>query len=141
VKFIAVSFFFAAMAAHAHVEPGVYRGVDDQGAACSMTAGATTFENGFHHPLSERFAITVGGDSFSAGHPSDVDAQSGSITFNHDLVQGTLPTPVGAKAVVITMEHSQKFEGPTEFTYIDHNWKTKAKSVVHCKEIRWQSAQ
>lgn len=141
MKFIAISFFFAATAAHAHMEPGVYLGIDDQGAACSMTAGATTFENGFHHPLSERFAITVGADSFSAGHPSHVDTQNGSITFNHDLVQGTLPTPVGAKAIVITMEHSRKFEGPTEFTFIDHDWKSKTKSVTHCGQLQRQDAQ
>ncbi len=122
--------------AHAHVEPGLYRGATPEGKPCEMRAVEMSFEGGVHHPLTERVVIDYGGEIFRVGHPSSVVRESAQVTFNHDLFQGINPDSNGAKAFVIEMIHGQRFEGPGAFEIIHHNWRTKTSSKLRCGNIK-----
>ena len=134
-KLIVVS-FFVSMTAFAHVEPGTYKGMISEGKECSMTAGETYFENEMHHPLNERIRITVGAQTFVVGHPPIISSKESVVSFNHDLFQGLLPTAKGAQAVEIEMQHSEDFEGPKSFTYIENSWREKVRESYKCENIK-----
>lgn len=126
---------FSSLAA-AHVEPGVYVGTTPDGASCQFTAVTMKFQNGLHHPLTERVVIEFAGETFEVGHPSAIDRTNAQVTFNHDLFQGLLPNANGAKAMIVEMIHSQTFEGPGAFEVIDHNWRTKSSTKLRCENIK-----
>ena len=126
---------FAALA-HAHVEPGTYKGVTADGKPCEMKSIRMYFENNVAHPLNERVEIEVNGQNFKVGHPPVIDSKTATAFFNHDMFQGVLPTSVGADALEVTMVHTQEFEGPSAFTLISNNWKTGAKTSLKCLNIK-----
>jgi hypothetical protein len=136
MKWLLVPVVLFAVPALAHVEPGLYKGVTEDGKECSMVAGKQYFENGVRHPLNERFPITVDGKAFVVGHPPIVDSQQAIAYFNHDLLQGVLPTDSGAIALEIEMVHSQEFEGPRRFTLIEHAWKADHRTAFKCNDLR-----
>lgn len=123
-------------AALAHIEEGTWVGATADGQTCEMTAGAQYFENNLHHPLNERIPLEVNGVKFVVGHPAVVDAEKAVAAFNHDLFQGVVATPTGANAVVVTMVHTESEEGPKNFTFITHNYKTGERKAVLCEGIR-----
>ncbi|HVK61973.1 MAG TPA: hypothetical protein VM432_10500 [Bdellovibrionales bacterium] len=131
---LAASFF--SFSALAHMEPGTHKGTTNKGTECSMLVGKMIFENGMHHPLTERVEVTVGSDKFMVGHPAVIDAATATASFNHDLFQAVLPTSTGAKALVITMVHSDEFEGPADFTFIENNWQTGEKTSIVCTGLK-----
>ena len=135
MKYLVLSAFLVSLSAQAHIEPGLYTGTTPSGDACSMIAGATTFPGGMHHPLTERFALEVESIAFSAGHPATLDVTNSAVTFNHDLVQAINATSEGAVALSVVMVHTEAFEGPGEYTFINHNWKAKTKAVIHCQNL------
>lgn len=120
----------------AHVEVGTYKGMTPDGKECSMHAGVTYFEKNMPHPLNERIQITVGADVFVVGHPPVVNAAEGTAFFNHDVFQGVLPVASGARAIEIEMVHTDAFEGPARFTWIENNWRTREKSVYTCTNLQ-----
>jgi len=122
-----------ATSSFAHVNPGPHKGTDNNGQACEMIAGTTYFLNNQKHPLNERIEIKVGNDTFVVGHPPIISAQDKLAYFDHDQFQGILPTPVGAKALIIKMEHSETFEGPTGFTLITHEYKNDTRNSLDCQ--------
>ena len=126
----------SALSVSAHIEEGTHAGVTKEGQACSLEAGAQTFENNLPHPLNERIEVTVNGNKFSVHHPSAINITTGEVSFNHDFFEGVLATAVGANALVIKMLHSTDFEGPTEFTLIEHNWKTGEKKSLTCAGLK-----
>jgi hypothetical protein len=133
-----ISFVFAvatlsSLLAMAHVEPGAHKGTGADGSACEMTAGATYFDKNTRHPLNERIEITVNGDTFVVGHPPVISVEQKSAFFDHDYFHGVLPTAKGAKALVIKMQHSDTFEGPSEFSVITHEYRNDVRSVSTCK--------
>lgn len=140
MKYIICSIILVALSAQAHIEPGIYTGTTDTGEICTMKAGATTFLDGMHHPLTERFALEVDSIAFSAGHPSAVDMKNTKVTFNHDLVQAINATPEGARALVVTMVHTAQFEGPSEYTLIDDNWAKDTNTSKHCGQLKFNQA-
>lgn len=133
--FVLIS-YFTAVSAMAHVEPGTYKGVGAKGEECTMTAGATYFEGNARHPLRERIAITVGGVEVIVGHPPVIDSSKALVSFNHDLFQGLVPTNRGAQALEIQMEHSEEFEGPRSFIFMDNTWKNDTRVSVQCNNLK-----
>ena len=125
-----------ASTAGAHVEPGTYVGKTPEGTACSMVAGKTFFEGGVKHPLNERISISVNGDTLIVGHPPVVDSNTGVVKFNHDLFQRVIATKTGARALEIVMEHSDTFEGPRSFTWMDDSWTEKKRSSIKCMDLK-----
>lgn len=132
MKSIILASLFVSTFAFAHIEPGVHKGTQADGTGCEMTAGAATFVDGLHHPLNERIEITVNGVNFVVGHPSILDAANDKVGFNHDLFEGIKANASGADAVVIEMVHTQEFEGPRSFKFIQNDWKKKTSSSITC---------
>lgn len=126
----------ASAAAMAHIEPGVWKGSVSASADCFMEVGAQTFENNLKHPLNERIQIKIGSTDFSVHHPYSINSTTGEVGFNHDLFEAVAPTKTGSYALVIQMAHTDEFEGPTSFDVMEHNWKSGAIEVVHCKDIK-----
>jgi hypothetical protein len=121
--------------AYAHVEPGLYTGTTPTGKACSMIAIRSFFENGLAHPLNERVVLQVGNDVFTVGHPPVVSPEKSVVHFNHDFFQGLLPFLGGAKALIIGMNHEEGKEGPTGFTFLEHQWKSDARMKIECRGL------
>lgn len=134
LKYVLALSLFATVA-QAHVDPGTHRGQTPDGKVCEMVADVTYFEKSTPHPLNERIKITVDGAEFVVGHPAVVDFATTLVNFNHDVFHGVLPTPKGAKALEIRMEHSPTKEGPTGFTLIENEWKSGAKTAFVCENL------
>lgn len=124
------------LSAYAHIDQGIWKGVVSPSADCFMEVGAQIFENNLPHPLNERIKIKVGSTDYLIRHPYSINATSGEVSFNHDLFEGVVATKTGAFALVIKMAHTDEFEGPVEFSVMEHNWKTGNKELVHCKELK-----
>lgn len=125
--------------AQAHIEPGTWMGKTDSQADCGFLVGAGYFEPNTPHPLHERIRVQMGNTVFTLQHPPVVDAASATAFFNHDQFQAINATSTGATAIVVKMEHTPTYEGPTEFTVIDHEWKSNKRTAVTCKNIRLKS--
>lgn len=137
MKLIAIlsTVLFTALSAQAHLEPGVYSGKTAQGQACFMQIVKVYFEKNQQHPLNERALIQVGSNKeiqITVGHPPLIDVATATAAFNHDFFHGVLPTATGAMALVVKMAHTQTFEGPTEFHFIQHEYKSNKRSVQSC---------
>lgn len=141
MKLAALGFLAAltfATSALAHVEPGIHKGTTADGKECSMVAGETYFEKNTPHPLNERIKITVDGTEFIVGHPPIINAKEAVVFFNHDVFQGLSPTSSGAKAIEIEMEHTEQFEGPKSFTFIENAWRAKTRVTYTCSNLKHQ---
>ena len=137
MKILALILTIAGVTAQADILKGTYTGVTDTGDLCAMASNGKSFVDGVHHPLTERFALEVDGVAFAAGHPASVDLISGEVIFTHEIVQGINATSDGAVALVVTMVHSEAFDGPTEFTLINDNWRKKTKTVKRCSQLKF----
>jgi hypothetical protein len=122
--------------ASAHIIPGTWKGVTSNNTNCFMEVGAQTFENNLKHPLNERIAITIGSVTYSIHHPYSINANEGSVSFNHDLFEAVVPTNTGAYALQIKMAHTDDYEGPTSLSVMEHNWKTNTKEIFNCNELK-----
>ena len=120
----------------AHIDPGLWKGVAAGGKECVLEVFEQTFEGGQPHPLNERIRVRLYGEEFQIFHPRAADLKKGTVAFNHDRFESYLATPVGASGIVITMVHSEKFEGPTEYRLIRDNWKTKTSTMLFCKGLK-----
>lgn len=134
--FLILAILFFARGAFAHIEEGTYAGVTAQGDKCSMVAGKNYFLNNTPHPLNERIEIQVNNENFVVHHPLVVNPDEPVAAFNHDLFEGVIPTKTGALGLVIKMSHTETFEGPSEFSFIQHEYKTDKRSVLTCLNLQ-----
>ena len=125
--------------ASAHVEPGNYTGIDQNGAACSFTVLDMWFEDNMHHPLTERLPVTdlkfatakVEAVIWNLGHPPVVNTELGLNRYNHGLFQQIVPTKVGAASVTLLKKDDKEGEDdgkPVGVIYIEDNYRNKAES-------------
>lgn len=133
---LAVLTSFTALSAFAHIEPGIWKGVNPDGKECVLEVFEQTFESDVRHPLNERIRVRVNGDEFQIYHPRAIDATKGLVSFNHDFFEGVLATSVGSNAIVITMVHSDEFEGPSSFRWMRDNWKTGDGAMLTCEKLK-----
>jgi len=126
----------ASVTAFAHIEPGVWKGVNPDGKECTLEVFEQTFESNLRHPLNERIRVRVNGDEFQIYHPRAIDETKGVVTFNHDYFEGVLANSEGSNALVINMLHSDDFEGPTAFRWIRDNWKTHQGAMLTCERLK-----
>jgi hypothetical protein len=138
MKFFMFALAFAVFpySAFAHIEPGLWSGLTPEGQECRMEVFEQTFEQGLAHPLNERIRVRVNGDEFRIYHPRAIDRTKGRVSFNHDYFEGILATQTGSNAIVVTMEHSDQFEGPTQFIALRDNWKTGKGIKMTCTNLR-----
>lgn len=134
-KSLLVSAFVLALSplVQAHIEEGPHLGKTPTGEICEMNAGKQTFVDNMPHPLNERIQVEINGVQFSLQHPPVINAAQGIASFNHDQFQAVTANKAGANAVIVEMAHTPDFEGPTSFTFVDHNWKTGEKKSISCK--------
>lgn len=125
---------FSAMA---HVEPGPYKGLDQNGKVCSFTIGDMYFENDMRHPLTERLRVSeivfvernTADAVWSLGHPPVVNTEVGSNRYNHDIFQQIVPTKTGATSVTVLKGPEESEDGkPVGIIYIEDNYKNAAES-------------
>ncbi len=135
MKLFLVTFFFSATGM-AHIDQGKFIGITVAGDSCEMLVGQNYFENNVAHPLNERIKVNISGVDFVVHHPPVIDVKTQTAAYNHDLFEGIVPTSLGAKGLVITMSHSEIFEGPTEFSLIDHEYKSNKRSVLTCLNLK-----
>lgn len=121
----------------AHIKPGLWKGVDTTGQDCFMQVGAQTFVTGMAHPLNERIEVTIDGNNFSLQHPPVVSVEKSIVKFNHDLFESVLATKTGAAAVIIKMSHAEGFEGPTEWTTLNHTWSEEKAVTKVCSQLSY----
>ena len=134
--FAALFAFIAATPAFAHIEPGTWTGKSAAGQECSMVVYEQTFERDMHHPLNERIRVKIGAEEFKIYHPRSIDTSKNVVNFNHDLFEGVSPTTTGSNALVIEMVHTEEFEGPSGYRWIEHNWKTKSSRAITCLNLK-----
>ncbi|MFZ3229724.1 MAG: hypothetical protein WA160_05940 [Pseudobdellovibrio sp.] len=130
------SILLISISTFAHIDPGTWKGIVAENADCYMEVGAQTFENNLPHPLNERIAITIGSTAYSVHHPYAMNTTDGAVSFNHDLFEAVVPTSTGAFALQIKMLHTAAYEGPESLSVMEHNWKTGAKEILKCSQLK-----
>ena len=123
--------------AHAHIEKGDYKGIDQNGKVCSFRIGEMWFEGEIEHPLTERIEVSKLEfadfkpvlNQFQTGHPPVVNIEAGLVRFNHDIFQDIVATGTGAVSVTILKQKEESAEGkPVGIIYIEDSYRNKADS-------------
>lgn len=136
-KLVVLLSILTSFAALAHVEPGDYKGHDQNGKLCTFTIGDMFFESELKHPLTERLHVlnivfndkNAAADKFSLGHPPVVNVEEGLNRYNHDIFQQIVPNKTGATSVtVIKRDEDSEDASPVAIIYIEDNYKNKAES-------------
>jgi hypothetical protein len=131
----ALTILFFATKGQAHLEPGVYKGKDQNLEDCSFEVKRTYFKDGVKHPLNERIEIVIAGLAREVQHPALITypsgVESGRVHFNHDIFEAVYSTAVGAQSITVDFDHDAKL--PTQFTLIESDWVQKSDKTVICK--------
>ncbi len=120
----------------AHIETKKYQGEDHEGHACSIEVRSISFLNNIRHPLNERIEVDLEGTKFILRHPETVNTTTGKITFDHDLLQGVVALPTGARSLTVVMSHDSGNDGPQKFIASMDDWKTKETSTMTCHLVK-----
>lgn len=135
-KFSLILTLLIAPPAFAGLELGHYEGVTQDGQACTFQVSKVYFA-GVKHPLNERVELTSGETQFTLVHMPVLDIENKSVLFDREHLTGTLGVPGGAVAAVMTMIHSDEFHGPSDFTLVQHNYKSPDKSAkTVCSQLK-----
>ena len=135
-KLLIVASLLLSFNAFAHVTPGDYKGLDQNGNPCSFTVGDMFFENNMHHPLTERLRVSkvsVDGKmidtAWTLGHPPVVNTDNGTNRFNHDIFQQIIPNKTGASSLtLLKAEEKEEEHGPVGIIFIEDNYSNKNES-------------
>lgn len=123
------------LTALAHIEDGVYEGKDDKGATCEMKSNKTYLDGTLKHPLNERVELIVNNITFIVQHPAIIDETKATAGFDHDQFKGVTPNKTGADALVIKMVHTEDYEGPSEYYFINHQYNPDSRHVIKCSNL------
>lgn len=137
MKSIALFFSFFPVLAWAHIEDGLWKGVDSNGQACEMNVAQNYFENNMPHPLNERIKVMIGSEEFVLRHPPVINLTEKVAAFDHDVFESIVPNSKGAKALVVKMNHTPGSEGPTEYHVISHEYRADRRSVTSCTALKF----
>lgn len=118
--------------ASATIQTKVYKGEDLEGHACEIDVKSVTFLNQVKHPLNERVEVLLEGTTFVLRHPETVNTTTGAVQFDHDVLQGVLALPTGARSLTIVLNHVQGKTNALRFIATEDNWKTKNQSRFTC---------
>lgn len=121
---------------HAHLEIGVYRG-EQGGESCEIKVNKVYFENDMRHPLNERAEMEVLSKKFIVYHPPKISSSPVMATYDHDQFQGYVAKTGGAEALIVEMLHSEDSDGPSQFHWVDHNYKSGEKTMKSCKNLKF----
>ncbi len=131
----AIALIFA-VPAFAHVKVGTYQGTNPEGEPCSFVVRSVSFLNHVHHPLNGRVEILTEAGSFVLSHPPVVDVQNATVGFDHDHLQGVQGQKNGtAIAAVLTMDHSEGNDGPSQLDFIFHSRASSSGRRTTCGQL------
>lgn len=122
--------------AWAHIDLGVYKGVDENGQECSINFKKQTFARGMHHPLNEEMEVEVDVERhflpLTLKHPPLFNTLTSKVTFNHDALESIEATNNGAMAMHVVLKHDdEKASGPQSYILTYDNWREAEKSKTH----------
>lgn len=125
--------------AQAHIELGIYKGVNAENQVCSFEVKEVTYRDNVRHPLHEKVRITVDGKDFELTHPPVLNIELGTVTAEQEVFTGTVGVARAAYGVQIVMGESDvSGHGPQQLyvlfnDYRDStkNTKTVCSSLVH----------
>lgn len=129
-------------AALAHLQVGVYSGVQASGQACQVRVKNVYYLNNAHHPLNERVDIEIQGIAMTLQHPPIISSEKKMAFFNHDMFQGILPTQQGAMGFEMKVAHARVNRDvaiPTEFHLIQHVYQGDKRSSLVCVQLKQTS--
>lgn len=129
-------------AAMAHLQVGVYSGVQSSGQACQVRVKNVYYLNNVAHPLNERVDIEVQGIAMALQHPPIISSEKKMAYFNHDMFQGILPTQQGAMGFEMKISHARVTRDvaiPTEFHLIQHVYQGDKRSSLVCVQLKQTS--
>lgn len=138
-SFVTVLAMLVAIPAFAHLELGTYKGKTADGRECTFEVKSVSFVRDLKHPLNERVEILVDGETYTLQHLPRVNAETGDVLFERDLLTGAAGYAGGALAAVLKMEHSTDRDGPISLTLLNHSYKYKSKASSFCGDLAHQN--
>lgn len=140
MKYLVVLLALVAKMSYADLDSGNYVGIDSEGRSCEISVGVVTFENGAKHPLNERVSVIVNQLEWKLSHPKVLNEQESKVRFNHNLFEGLVTTTrdlrFGAQYLKMTIDHDAKPHRPTEYLYINDDYRDASKSFkIECKNL------
>lgn len=126
-------------AAMAHLQLGVYSGVQATGQKCQVQVLKVYFQNNTAHPLNERVDVLAQGIALTLQHPPVINAEKKMAYFNHDMFQGIIATQQGGMALELRVTHARNTRDvaiPTEFHLINHVYKNDVRSSLVCSQLK-----
>lgn len=126
-------------AALAHLQVGIYSGVQANGQKCQVQVLKVYFHNNAAHPLNERVDVLAQGMALTLQHPPIINAEKKMAHFNHDMFQGIIATQQGGMAVELRVTHARNTRDvaiPTEFHLINHIYKNDVRSSLVCNQLK-----
>lgn len=115
--------------ASAHVEVGVYTGKNADGRVCRFEVKEVRYENNQRHPLNERVVIAMQDLTPTLSHPAIVSLTENKVGFDHDQLSYVKPTPTGAIAYALKMDHTPGNDGPKSLHFINSNFSNPANNT------------
>ncbi len=134
--------FLVGSAAMAHLQVGVYSGIQVGGQVCQVRVKNVYYLNNAAHPLNERVDIEVQGVAITLQHPPIISSEKKMAYFNHDMFQGILPTQQGAMGFEMKISHARVARDvaiPTEFHLIQHVYQGDKRSSLVCTQLKQTS--
>ncbi|MBL7557022.1 MAG: hypothetical protein JNM24_14455 [Bdellovibrionaceae bacterium] len=134
--------FLVGSAAMAHLQVGVYSGIQAGGQVCQVRVKNVYYLNNAAHPLNERVDIEVQGVAITLQHPPIISSEKKMAYFNHDMFQGILPTQQGAMGFEMKISHARVARDvaiPTEFHLIQHVYQGDKRSSLVCTQLKQTS--
>lgn len=136
--------FLVSSAAMAHLQVGVYSGIQAGGQACQVRVKNVYYLNNQAHPLNERVDVEVQGVALTLQHPPIISSEKKMAYFNHDMFNGILPTQQGAVGFEMKISHAavrttRDVAIPTEFHLIQHVYQGDKRSSLVCTQLKQTS--
>jgi hypothetical protein len=126
---IAASAALLSTTTFAHVELGIYQGSTADGEACTIEALREWHEANLHHGLNHRVEIKAGGHTLTLSHPPAIDADAGTVRFDHDVLTGAAGLSKKGVAMILAMDHTPGNDGPTSLTILVDDYVDAASST------------
>ncbi len=117
---------------------GKYTGVDKSGSDCEITFHITSYTNGIKNPINEEIYASIPGhrELFVLTHMPSLDSFTGAITVEKSFLKDFKGTYDGALALSVELIDGYVSHGPTAFSYIQHNWKSKTSKSKICTNLQ-----
>ncbi len=123
----------------AHLNLGVYKGIDANQQECSITIKSISFENNMKHPLNELVEIEWKSNVVVLKHLAILNTEANTAFPNSDALSKVEAIKGGAKYWDLKIQHTDSYTGPTEFIEGTHLYRqTEQSSQFKCTNLKFQ---